>query len=98
MEARQSQTQKLAPKMIQSMEILQLPILALQERIDQEMNENPMLELDEPEPVAADEEPEAEPPKTREAEVVDIMALLKRSVEQQKQKQKPAARGAKAAG
>ncbi len=47
MEARQVQTQKLAPKMIQSMEILQLPILALQERIEQEMNENPMLEIDE---------------------------------------------------
>lgn len=40
--------------------------------------------------------PEPAPPKTREAEVVDIMALLKRSVEQQKQK--PAARGTKAAG
>lgn len=50
LEARQIQTQKLAPKMIQSMEILQLPIMALQERIDQEMSENPMLELEEPEP------------------------------------------------
>lgn len=39
---------------------------------------------------------EPAPPKTREAEVVDIMALLKRSVEQQKKK--PAAGGAKAAG
>ncbi len=58
MEARQSQTQKLAPKMIQSMEILQLPILALQERIEQEMNENPMLELDEPEPGSAEDEEE----------------------------------------
>lgn len=35
---------KLAPRMIQSMEILQLPLAALQERIDQELNENPMLE------------------------------------------------------
>jgi RNA polymerase sigma-54 factor len=31
--------------MIQSMEILQLPMLALQERIDQELSENPLLEL-----------------------------------------------------
>ena len=31
---------KLAPRMIQSMEILQLPIQALQERIDQELEEN----------------------------------------------------------
>lgn len=46
-EQRQQQVQKLAPRMIQSMEILQLPILALQERVEQEMNENPMLEVDE---------------------------------------------------
>src|SRR5262245_16493211 len=39
----------LAPRMIQSMEILQLPILALQERIDQELEDNPLLErLDAP--------------------------------------------------
>ncbi|MEM9365940.1 MAG: RNA polymerase factor sigma-54 [Planctomycetota bacterium] len=42
--ARQSQVQKLAPRMIQSMEILQLPTLALQERIEEEMGENPLLE------------------------------------------------------
>jgi len=40
---------KLAPHMIQSMEILQLPILALQERIEQELNSNPVLEMAEPE-------------------------------------------------
>ena len=45
LEARQVQVQKLAPRMIQSMEILQLPMLALQERIDQELSENPLLEL-----------------------------------------------------
>ena len=39
----------LAPRMIQSMEILQLPILALQERIEQEMLTNPVLEQEEPE-------------------------------------------------
>ncbi len=39
---------KLAPRMIQSMEILQLPILALQERIEQELNSNPVLEMEEP--------------------------------------------------
>ena len=48
LEARQVQVQKLAPRMIQSMEILQLPILALQERIDQELAENPLLEVTEP--------------------------------------------------
>jgi RNA polymerase sigma-54 factor len=41
---RMSQQMKLAPRMIQSMEILQLPLLALQERIDQELNENIALE------------------------------------------------------
>src|SRR5262249_41079592 len=37
----------LAPRMIQSMEILQLPVMALQERIQQELQENPALELKE---------------------------------------------------
>ncbi len=43
-----SQKQVLAPRMIQSMEILQLPILALQERIEQEMEDNPVLDQIEP--------------------------------------------------
>lgn len=47
---RQTQKQVLAPRMIQSMEILQLPIMALQERIEQEMEENPLLELQELDP------------------------------------------------
>ncbi|MEM7473824.1 MAG: RNA polymerase factor sigma-54 [Planctomycetota bacterium] len=47
--ARQIQTHKLAPKMIQSMEILQLPVMALQERVEQAINENPMLEVEEDE-------------------------------------------------
>ncbi|MCZ6494466.1 MAG: hypothetical protein O6933_10360, partial [Planctomycetota bacterium] len=34
---RMSQQMKLAPRIIQSMEILQLPMLALQERIEQEL-------------------------------------------------------------
>jgi RNA polymerase sigma-54 factor len=46
---RMEQRMKLAPHMIQSMEILQLPILALQERIEQELNSNPVLELEESE-------------------------------------------------
>ncbi len=44
---RLEQQMKLAPHMIQSMEILQLPLLALQERIEQELNSNPVLETDE---------------------------------------------------
>ena len=46
---RMEQRMKLAPHMIQSMEILQLPILALQERIEQELNSNPVLEMEEEE-------------------------------------------------
>jgi RNA polymerase sigma-54 factor len=51
----------LAPRMIQSMEILQLPIMELQERIQQELQENPVLELKETsdEPGADGEEAEA---------------------------------------
>jgi len=56
------QKQILAPRMIQSMEILQLPILALQERIDQEVQENPVLELQESDPDAAEEPAERELP------------------------------------
>ena len=41
---RLQQTMKLAPRMIQSMEILQLPIMALEERIQQELQENVMLD------------------------------------------------------
>ncbi|MGO8750944.1 MAG: RNA polymerase factor sigma-54 [Thermoguttaceae bacterium] len=59
------QKQILAPRMIQSMEILQLPIMALQERIEQEMQENPTLEMQEQDPdlpEAPPEEPETAPP------------------------------------
>ena len=42
---RLEQRLKLAPRLIQAMEILQLPMLALQERIDQELEKNPVLEL-----------------------------------------------------
>ncbi len=44
-----AQKQVLAPRMIQSMEILQLPLMALQERIEQEMEDNPCLDQIEPE-------------------------------------------------
>jgi RNA polymerase sigma-54 factor len=59
------QKQVLAPRMIQSMEILQLPIMALQERIEQEMEENPVLELREEDPEVwegRDEQEKPEPP------------------------------------
>jgi RNA polymerase sigma-54 factor len=51
--------QVMAPRMIQSMEILQLPLMALQERIDQELIENPVL-VDLRESTTAEADPEAE--------------------------------------
>jgi len=48
--------QKLAPKMIQAMKILQLPVMALQEHIDQQLSENPMLELADKDPTLPDAE------------------------------------------
>ena len=38
-------SQIISPRMIQSMEILQLPVMALQERIEHELHENPVLEI-----------------------------------------------------
>jgi RNA polymerase sigma-54 factor len=69
---RLEQKMKLAPHMIQSMEILQLPILALQERIEQELNSNPVLECEEQatqqEPTPADD---VETDSSRDAEVTE---------------------------
>jgi RNA polymerase sigma-54 factor len=42
---RMEQRQLLTPRMIQSMEILQLPLMALEERIEQELQANPVLEF-----------------------------------------------------
>ncbi|HEX3659053.1 MAG TPA: RNA polymerase factor sigma-54 [Pirellulales bacterium] len=72
-EMRMAQRQVLAPRMIQSMEILQLPIMALQERIEQELQENPVLELQEEDPDLPDEEVEAvnpDAPTSEERELV----------------------------
>ena len=44
---RMDQRQTLTPRMIQSMEILQMPLALLEERIEQEMEQNPILELKE---------------------------------------------------
>ncbi len=73
MEARQVQSQKLAPRMIQSMEILQLPVLALQERVEQELTENPLLEVQEdelPPPEAEEESVDPNSPTEDERELV----------------------------
>ena len=60
---------RMAPRMIQSMEILQLPLMALQERIDQELSENPLL-VDLRESATPGEQPDGEPevPDTKTTE------------------------------
>ena len=68
-----AQKQVLAPRMIQSMEILQLPLMALQERIEQEMEDNPVLdqmEVDADEPEVAVEDEQAPSVADTERELV----------------------------
>lgn len=62
---RMDQRMSLSPRMIQSMEILQLASLALEERIEQELEENPLLELAE---VKAEEVVGADAAERAEAE------------------------------
>lgn len=62
---RLEQKLKLAPQIIQSIEILQLPALDLQDLITRELEENPVLEIEQPE---APEEDEAAPPSDAELE------------------------------
>ena len=59
---------KLAPRMIQSMEILQLPIMALKERIDQELVENILLEQDTPETNSDSPDSEVQLERERESD------------------------------
>ncbi len=58
---RLEQRMKLAPRMIQSMEILQLSILELRERIEQELDKNPVLEIDEPSNLETTDVPQQQP-------------------------------------
>jgi RNA polymerase sigma-54 factor len=58
-EMRMAQKQVLAPRMIQSMEILQLPLMALEERIEQEIQNNETLEVEEAEADVSAAEPTA---------------------------------------
>lgn len=68
---RLEQRQLLTPRMIQSMEILQLPLLALEERIEQELQNNPVLEIREGDAdgeLAAEAAPQVEVPERAEGE------------------------------
>lgn len=75
LDTRQTQVQKqvLAPRMIQSMEILQLPVMALQERIEQALVENPILEAIEGDPAAPDEITPSEAEAPRDVEQRELV-------------------------
>ena len=66
---------RLAPQIIQSIEILQLPTLELQQRLTREMLENPVLDQIEPgtEPVEETEEPTHEDERTTDESEFDKM-------------------------
>ena len=64
---RLQQNMKLAPRIIQAMEILQLPMTALEERIDEELESNAVLELEEP----SAEEAESAAAETDDADDAD---------------------------
>ena len=71
-EMRMAQKQMLAPRMIQSMEILQLAQQALEERLEQEIQNNETLEIEEPDRATTEAEEPAEPnaPTTDEQPLV----------------------------
>jgi RNA polymerase sigma-54 factor len=64
------QQMKLSPRIIQAMEILQLPLLALEERIDQEMVSNPCLEMSEGDGEGHEAQAEEEPAGGDEQDLV----------------------------
>jgi RNA polymerase sigma-54 factor len=69
LQARQEMRLKLAPQIIQSIEILQLPVLELRDRIDSELLENPLLE------VASVDRTDAEGTETELSELEPIEAV-----------------------
>jgi RNA polymerase sigma-54 factor len=77
-EMRMAQKQVLAPRMIQSMEILQMAVLALEERIEQEIQNNETLEVDEPErdAVTAETAGPTEAEQVPSSKTVDEMPLI----------------------
>ncbi len=62
---RQIQTLRLAPQLLQKVEILQLTNMELENRIQQEMDENPTLEIQDPTP---EQQAEKEDPREKEKE------------------------------
>lgn len=76
--------QRLSPQLIQSMEILQLPLLALEARVREEMEVNPVLEEPEHEALpekAPKEEPPASEQNTSEAESFERLDRMSRELD-----------------
>jgi len=69
LQARQEMRMRLAPQIIQSIEILQLPLLELRERIEQELLENPVLEQESATLEDEEEQAQAEPEGQEESPV-----------------------------
>lgn len=69
--------QRLSPQLVQSMEILQLPLMALEAKVREEMEQNPVLEEPEVETVVRDAEPREElpPSETSQAEAESFERL-----------------------
>lgn len=77
--------QRLTPQLIQSMEILQLPLLALEARIREELESNPVLEEPEdvptPEAPVVKDEPQKSEANEAEAESFERLDRMSRDLE-----------------
>lgn len=77
--------QRLSPQLVQSMEILQLPLMALEAKVREEMEQNPVLEEPEVEGVVREPEQREEPPPSEasqaEAESFERLDRLGREYE-----------------
>jgi RNA polymerase sigma-54 factor len=56
--------QRLTPQLVQSMEILQLPLMALEARVREELEQNPVLEVEDARSQTREEEPREDLPST----------------------------------
>ncbi|MFO0912041.1 MAG: RNA polymerase factor sigma-54 [Pirellulales bacterium] len=73
LEQKQLQKQILAPRMIQSMEILQMPVLSLEEHIEQALTENPVLEAQDRDPDLPEESVERDNPDAPTSEEKELV-------------------------
>lgn len=80
---------KLAPQIIQSIEILQLPMLELQQRIEQELVENPVLEELELKPDASEAESAEAEPATKEDNAAEQMEDMEKHWEEYSDSSRP---------